>query len=108
MHLLGRLVEAPVLRRRAGGEVGCALRVAIPRIGRSGIREPGLVYVEVVATGLRAQDLVETARAGMRIGVSGRLELDEWTDADGERRSRYEVMVDQLELLDHQPDADAA
>ena len=108
MNLIGRLMEDPVVRRRLDGEVACALRVAIPRIGTGGLREPGLVYVEVVATGLRAHDLVETARAGMRVGVSGRLELDEWTDGDGERRSRYEVMADQLELLDGRPDADAA
>jgi single-stranded DNA-binding protein len=36
----------------------------------------------------------------MRIGVSGRLELDEWTEPDGERHLRYEVLADQLELLD--------
>lgn len=100
VNLIGRLVEDPVLRAGPAGEQRCALRVAIPRIGHAGLREPGLVYVEVVATGLRAHDLAREARAGMRVGVSGRLELDEWTEPDGERHTRYEVMADQLEVLD--------
>jgi single-strand DNA-binding protein len=113
VNLIGRLVADPVLRTGDGGEEQCSMRVAVPRIGDAGLREPGLVYVEVVATGLRAHDVVREARAGTRIGVSGRLELDEWTDPGGERRTRYEVMADQLELLDaspppHAPRADAA
>ena len=100
VNLIGRLVEDPVLRAGNGGEEQCSMRVAVPRIGVAGLREPGLVYVEVVATGLRAHDIVRDARAGARVGVSGRLELDEWTEPGGEHRARYEVMADQLELLD--------
>ena len=114
VNLIGRLVEDPVLRSGPDGEEQCSLRIAVPRVGSVGLREPGLVYVEVVATGLRAHDVANEARIGMRVGVSGRLELDEWTDPDGERRTRYEVMADQLELLDvstsppQAPHADAA
>jgi single-strand DNA-binding protein len=100
VNLIGRLVDDPVLRTAPDGGQQCSMRVAVPRIGEAGLREPGLVYVEVVATGLRAHDVAADARAGTRIGVSGRLELDEWTEPGGERRSRYEVMADQLELLD--------
>ena len=100
MNLIGRLVEDPAARTGPGGEDQCAMRVAVPRVGSGGLRQPGVVYVEVVASGLRAADLLVELRDGMRIGVSGRLELDEWTEADGERRSRYEVLADQLEVLD--------
>ena len=103
VNLIGRLVEDPLLRESPTGELQCSMRVAIPRVGSGGLREPGLVYVEVVATGLRARDLAEEVGQGMRVGVSGRLDLDEWTGPDGERRSRYEVMADQLEVLDPLP-----
>jgi single-strand DNA-binding protein len=107
VNLIGRLVEDPVLRSAPGDEPRCAMRVAVPRVGTAGLREPGLVYVEVVATGLRAHDLVGSVTSGMRIGVSGRLELEEWTEPSGELRSRYEVMADQLEVLDEPPPAHA-
>jgi single-strand DNA-binding protein len=106
VNLIGRLVEDPVARTAPDGEEQCAMRVAVPRVGSGGMREPGVVYVEVVAGGLRALDLLDQVRGGARIGVSGRLELDEWTEPDGERRTRYEVRADQLELLD--PPGDVA
>ena len=83
------------------------MRLAVPRLGVGGLPEPGVVYVEVVAGGLRALDLLERVRGGARIGVSGRLELDEWTEPDGERHSRYEVLADQLEVLDPPADGGA-
>ena len=76
------------------------MRVAVPRVARGGAREPGVVYVEVVATGWSARELAEGVAVGTRIGVSGRIDLDEWVGAGGERHSRFEVMADQLELLD--------
>ncbi|MDQ3935888.1 MAG: single-stranded DNA-binding protein, partial [Actinomycetota bacterium] len=65
-----------------------------------GVREPGVVYIEVVVSGLRASDVCDAAAVGGRIGVCGRIEPDERSGPDGERSSRYEVMADQLELLD--------
>ena len=100
MNLIGRLVEDPVARTAPDGEEQCAMRIAVPRVGDAGLREPGVLYVEVVARGLRAVDLLEQVRGGARIGVSGRLEHDEWVETDGERSSRFEVLADQLEVLD--------
>jgi single-strand DNA-binding protein len=105
VNLIGRLVEAPALRESPAEGRRCSMRLAVPRVARGGLREPGVVYVEVVAAGLRAEDLMEAVAEGTRIGVSGRLELDEWTDDDGSRHTRYEVIADQLEVLDHPPDA---
>jgi single-strand DNA-binding protein len=107
VNLIGRLVDDPVARTAPDGEEQCALRLAVPRVGDGGLREPGVVYVEVVVRGLRALDLLEQVRGGARIGVSGRLELDEWTEDDGQQRARYEVLADQLEVLDAPADAAA-
>jgi single-strand DNA-binding protein len=112
VNLIGRVVEEPVLRTGPAGDQQCSMRVGVPRVGEAGLPEPGLVYVEVVATGLRAHDLLATVASGVRVGVSGRLELDQWTDPGGQRHTRYEVLADQLEVLDAPPpragEADAA
>jgi single-strand DNA-binding protein len=102
VNLVGRLVGAPAVRSVLTGEVECTMRVAIPRVGVGGMPEPGVVYVDVVAAGLRARGLGDV-HGGMRIAVSGRLELEEWVDPDGERRTRHEVVADQLEVLDPPP-----
>jgi single-strand DNA-binding protein len=106
VNLVGRLVGAPELRVGVNGENVCSMRVAVPRFRSGGLREPGVVFVEVTATGLRARDLAAEVVDGMRVGVSGRLDLDEWTDLDGEGHSRYEVMADQFEVLDQPPAPD--
>jgi single-stranded DNA-binding protein len=79
------------------------MRLAVPRVSRAGTREPGVVYVEVTTSGWRAHEVFEALAIGGRVGVTGRLVLEEWVAPDGRRRSRYEVTADQLELLDPPP-----
>ena len=76
------------------------MRLAVPRVGRGGSREPGVVYVEVVTSGWQAREIHDALSVGGRVGVAGRIELDEWVTPQGERKSRYEVLADQLELID--------
>ena len=103
MSLIGRIAAQPEMRTGEAGEPVCAMRLAVPRVSRGGTREPGVVYVEVTTSGWQAHEVFEALAVGGRVGVTGRLVLDEWVGADGRRRSRYEVMADQLELLDPPP-----
>jgi single-strand DNA-binding protein len=103
VSLIGRLTEPPEMRVSDAGEDVCAMKLAVPRVGRGGVREPGVVYVEVTTSGWGAHEVHDALTVGGRIGVTGRIELDEWVTPEGERRSRYEVMADQLEVLDPPP-----
>lgn len=103
MSLIGRLAEAPELRVADSGEEVCSMRVAVPRVARGGMREPGVVYVDVTTGGWQAREICESLAIGDRVGVAGRIELDEWITPEGERRYRHEVQADQLELLDPAP-----
>ena len=103
MSLIGRIVEEPEMRTGEEGEAVCAMRLAVPRFTRSGIREPGVVYVEVTTSGWQVHDIFQALAVGGRVGVTGRIALEEWVAPGGERKSRYEVMADQLELLDPPP-----
>ena len=91
------------MRTGESGEDVCAIRLAVPRIGPGGIREPGVVYVEVTTSGWQSLEIHAALHVGGRVGVAGRIALEEWIDQDGERQSRYEVMADQLELIDPPP-----
>ena len=100
MSLIGRVAEPPEMRVADSGEDVCAMRLAVPRVGRGGRRQPGVVYVEVTTRGWQAAEIHAALAVGARVGVTGRIELDEWVTPDGDRNSRYEVLADQLELLD--------
>ena len=103
MSLIGRLAEPPEMRVSDTGEDVGAMRLAVPRVARGGRRQPGVVYVEVTTRGWQAAEIHDALAVGARVGVAGRIELDEWVTPEGERRSRYEVLADQLELLDPAP-----
>jgi single-strand DNA-binding protein len=103
VSLIGRVAEPPELRTGSQGEAVCSMRLAVPRFARGGMREPGVVYMEVTSSGWQAHEIHEALVVGGRVGVTGRLALEEWIDEDGRRRSRYEVMADQLEILDPPP-----
>lgn len=99
VSLIGHLADPPELRTSETGEDVCAMRVAVPRVARGGQREPGVVYVEVVTFGAEAIACAERLKRGDRIGLSGRLERDDYVIAEGERRADHGVLVEQLDLL---------
>ena len=103
MSLIGRVADPPQMRVSEDGEDVCKVRLAVPRIARGGGRRPGVVYVEVATSGWQAREIYAALTLGGRVGVTGRIEFDEWVTPQGERRSRYEVLADQLELLDPPP-----
>ena len=108
MSLIGRLTEPAELRTSETGEELCALRLAVPRIARGGTREPGVVYVVVTVCGWQAREIGAAIAVGGRVAVSGRIEVDDQAAPGGEPPVGYEVMADQLELLDPPPGETAA
>jgi single-stranded DNA-binding protein len=103
VSLIGRVAEPPTMRTGEDGEDVCAMRLAVPRVAKGGLREPGVVYMEVTSSGWQAREIHDVLVVGGRVGVTGRIALEEWTGEDGRRRARYEVMADQLEILDPPP-----
>ena len=97
--LIGTLVADPELRTDRSGAKSCHMRIAVLRRARSGVREPGVVYVDVTTFGLEAVDCAERPRRGDRLGLTGRLEREEYRTAGGERRVDHAVLVDQLDLM---------
>jgi single-strand DNA-binding protein len=95
--LTGTLVEDPVLQENGADPVRCTMRLAVPRHARGGQRSPGVVYVAVTTFGLEARDCAERLRRGDRIGVTGRIEQDEYRTPEGWRVD-HSVLIDQLDL----------
>ena len=80
-----------------GSEV-CEMRIAVPRRNRGRIRSRGVVYVDVAAFGVDALECAARLRAGDAVGVSGRIEREEYRTRDGEGRVDHAVLIDQLDL----------
>jgi single-stranded DNA-binding protein len=96
--LTGILAEEPELHEEGTAPVRCTMRLAVPRHGRGGQRTAGVVYVDATTFGLEARDCAERLRQGDRIGLTARLEQDEYVTPVGERRIDHTVLIDQLDL----------
>lgn len=57
-------------------------------------------FIDCVVFGRRAESLADMMRKGAKVAVSGSLRQSSWEDrATGQRRSKVEVVADQVELM---------
>lgn len=56
-------------------------------------------WVTCVIFGTRAEKLVNYLHKGDKVAVSGRLRYSSWETQDGQRRSKLEVVVDEVEFF---------
>ena len=101
-QLIGRLANDP--ETRAGEKHETArFRLAVDRIGSDDAD-----FIPVVVFDRTAQVVAEHLTKGRRVAITGRLHSSQWTTPAGERRSRLEVIGDQVSFLDHKkPDSTA-
>jgi len=99
VHLIARLADAPTERETSSGPV-CNLRLAIPRPkGRDG-EDRGADFIDVAVWGPQATACATYLAKGRKVAVAGRLQHREWEAEDGSRRSRVQVLADNVEFLD--------
>ena len=100
VSLIGRLTRDPELRN--GTKPVAKLRVAIPRRKKQG-DDQGAVFIDVTTFDRQAELCAEYLSQGRQVAVIGRLEYSEWTDDDGGKHSKHEVIADNVEFLGGPP-----
>lgn len=94
VQLIGRLTHDPEADETADGRSVATFRIAVDRVGREAD------FVTVKAWDRVADAVLEHLVRGRQVAVQGRLHHDEWTGADGDRRSRLLVVARRVEFLD--------
>lgn len=95
IQVIGRLTKDPDLSTAKAGQALCRMRVAVPRPGD----DTEAVYIDVVAWERLAETCGRYLAQGRQVGISGRLEFSEWTDAEGARHSRHEIVAAGVDFL---------
>lgn len=96
----GRLTRDPELRATAGGTSVLTFSLAVNerrQNRQTGQWEDCPNYVDCTVFGKRADALSRVLSKGTRAVVEGRLRWSQW-EKDGQRRSKLEVVVDEVEL----------
>ena len=100
--LIGRLTADPQTHAGTRHE-SATFRLAVPRPGSDTAD-----FVDIVCFDKLAGVCGEHLSKGRQVAVVGKLRLNEWTTAEGERRSRIQVVADAVDFLDRPKTAPAA
>lgn len=97
----GRLTRDPDVRTTAGGTTVMGLGVAVNdrrRNQQTGQWEDYTNFIDCTMFGSRAEALSRILTKGMLVCIEGRLRWSQW-ERDGQKRSKIEVIVDELEFM---------
>ena len=97
----GNLTRDPELRATAGGMQVMSLGVAVNdrrKNQQTGEWEDYPNFVDCTMFGTRAESLARFLSKGTRVAIEGKLRWSQW-ERDGQKRSKLEVVVDDLEFM---------
>ena len=103
--LMGRLTRDPELRRTGSGIAVASLRLAVDRDfgSKDGSGEKETDFIDVVAWRNTAEFVSKYFQKGRMAVVSGRLQMRNWTDKEGNKRVSAEVVADNIYFGDSRP-----
>ena len=106
--IMGRLVRDPELRRTGSGVAVATFRVAVDRDYASkdgGERKAD--FIDCVAWRQTGEFISKYFTKGRMIVVDGRLEMRDWTDKEGNKRTSAEINVANAYFGDSKRDGDS-
>ena len=100
IFIMGRITKDPELRRTESGTAVTNFSLAVDRDfkGQNGEKETD--FIEVVAWRNTAEFVAKYFAKGRAAVVEGRLQIRSWKDKDGNKRSKAEVVADNVYFAD--------
>ena len=107
--LMGRLVRDPELRRTQAGVPVATFRIAVDRdFGNRETGEREADFIDVVAWRQTGEFVSKYFAKGRMAVVSGRLQMRNWTDNQGNKRTNAEVVADNVYFGDSKRDSEGS
>ena len=105
--IMGRLVRDPELRRTGTGVAVASFRVAVDRdFAPKDGGERKADFIDCVAWRQTGEFISKYFTKGRMIVVDGRLEMRDWTDKEGNKRTSAEIVVENAYFGDSKRDGD--
>ncbi len=107
--IMGRLTREPELRRTGSGIAVASFTLAVDRdFAPKDGSERETDFIDCVAWRTTGEFVSKYFRKGSMAVVSGRLQVRNWTDKDGNKRRSAEIVVDDIYFGSSKPKTDAA
>lgn len=99
--LAGNLTADPELRYTQDGIAVCSFNIAINEVYNtpSGEKREEVTFVPITIWRKQAEICAEYLKKGRAVLIEGRLQLDSWTDKNGQKRSRLRVVARRVQFL---------
>jgi single-strand DNA-binding protein len=100
--ITGNLTRDPELRSTAGGMAILKMGIAVNdrrKNSQSGEWEDVANFFDVVLFGARGESLSRFLSKGSKIAVEGKLRWSSWETPDGDKRSKVEIVADDVEFM---------
>lgn len=110
VNISGNLTRDPELRMTGGGTQVLSFGVAVNdrrRNPQSGEWEDYPNFVDCTMFGARAEAVSRYLSKGSKVAIEGKLRYSSW-ERDGQRRSKLEVIVDEIEFMSRREDGAGA
>ena len=98
--IMGRFTKDPELRRTGSGTAVTSFSLACDRDFKSQSGEKETDFIEVVAWKNTAEFVSKYFSKGRMAVVEGRLQIRDWTDKAGNKRTTAEVVADNVYFAD--------
>ena len=103
--IMGRLTRDPELRRTGSGTAVTSFSLAVDRDFKSQNGEKETDFIDVVAWRSTAEFVSKYFTKGRMAVVSGRLQIRNWQDKEGNKRRSAEVVADNVYFGDSKRDS---
>lgn len=99
---MGNLTRDPDYKQLTSGQAVCRLGLASNRSFKN--RQTGdmvqeVCFVDVDVWGAQAESCKQYLEKGRAVLIEGRLKLDSWEDAEGQKRSKHSIVADRVTFL---------
>jgi single-strand DNA-binding protein len=97
--VVGNITRDPELRFTASGQATASFGLAVNRIWndrQTNERKEAVSFFDVVCWREMAENASESLSKGARVLVTGRLEQRSWETPEGEKRSKIEIVADEI------------
>lgn len=103
--VIGNLTRDPETRTTTGGKSVCTFSVATNSTWKdaAGQKQERSEFHNVVAWAKLAEICQQFLGKGRKVYIEGRLQTREWDGPDGQKRSRTEIVAENMIMLDRSP-----
>lgn len=104
--LIGRVVAQPEMRYTTTGKAVANFRLAVDRRGR-GDSENNADFIPIVAWERLAEICGEFLAKGKLVAIEGRLQTRTYETKDGQKRSAFDIVADDMRMLSGRNEGEA-